>query len=36
MASNITTTNLDENFPVAGRDNDSQGFRDNFSISNKT
>jgi len=30
MASNITTTNLDENFPVAGRDNDSQGFRDNF------
>ena len=30
MASSITTTNIDENFPVAGRDNDSQGFRDNF------
>jgi hypothetical protein len=30
MASSITTTTLDENFPVAGRDNDSQGFRDNF------
>ena len=30
MASNISTTNIDETFPVAGRDNDSQGFRDNF------
>jgi hypothetical protein len=30
MASNISTTGLDEQFPVAGRDNDSQGFRDNF------
>jgi len=30
MASNISTTNIDENFPVAGQDNDSQGFRDNF------
>jgi len=30
MASQITTTNIDENFPVAGQDNDSQGFRDNF------
>lgn len=30
MASSINTTTLDENFPVAGRDNDSQGFRDNF------
>lgn len=30
MASNISTTGLDEDFPVAGRDNDSQGFRDNF------
>lgn len=30
MASSISTTTLDENFPVAGRDNDSQGFRDNF------
>lgn len=32
MASSISTTTLDENFPVAGQDNDSQGFRDNFSI----
>jgi len=31
MASNITTTNISETFPVAGQDNDSQGFRDNFS-----
>lgn len=29
MASNITT-NIDENYPVAGQDNDTQGFRDNF------
>lgn len=29
MASNITTT-VDENYPVAGQDNDTQGFRDNF------
>lgn len=32
MSSNITYTNLDAEFPVAGQDNDSQGFRDNFSI----
>lgn len=32
MASNITYTTIDEEFPVAGQDNDSQGFRDNFSI----
>ena len=31
MASNISTTTIDENYPVAGIDNDSQGFRDNFS-----
>ena len=31
MASSITTTNIDATFPVAGQDNDSQGFRDNFS-----
>lgn len=31
MASNINFTDIDENFPVAGQDNDSQGFRDNFS-----
>lgn len=30
MASNINYANIDENFPVAGQDNDSQGFRDNF------
>lgn len=30
MASNINTTNIDTAFPVAGQDNDSQGFRDNF------
>lgn len=31
MPSNINTTNLDETYPVAGQDNNSQGFRDNFS-----
>ena len=31
MASNINYVNVDETFPVAGQDNDSQGFRDNFS-----
>ena len=31
MASNISTKNIDETYPVAGQDNDSQGFRDNFS-----
>tara|TARA_B110000503_G_C7166673_1_gene422211 strand:+ start:4719 stop:5282 length:564 start_codon:yes stop_codon:yes gene_type:complete len=30
MTSAISTTGLDTDFPVAGRDNDSQGFRDNF------
>ena len=30
MASNIDTVGLDENYPIAGVDNDSQGFRDNF------
>lgn len=32
MTSTIISTTIDENFPVAGRDNDSQGFRDNFNI----
>jgi hypothetical protein len=32
MASNINFIGIDETFPVAGRDNDSQGFRDNYSI----
>ena len=31
MASAISTTSIDATFPVAGQDNDSQGFRDNFS-----
>ena len=30
MASNINTSNIDTAYPVAGQDNDSQGFRDNF------
>jgi len=30
MASNINPTNIDGAFPVAGQDNNSQGFRDNF------
>jgi len=35
MASNINPTNIDGSFPVAGQDNDSQGFRNNFTnISN--
>jgi hypothetical protein len=32
MASNISYTSIDETYPIAGRDNDSQGFRDNFSV----
>jgi hypothetical protein len=32
MASNINDTNINEQYPVAGRDNDSQGFRDNFNV----
>ena len=30
MASNINYLNINENFPVAGQDNDTQVFRDNF------
>ena len=30
MASSINTSNIDGSFPVAGQDNSSQGFRDNF------
>jgi len=30
MASNINFSSIDETFPIAGKDNDSQGFRDNF------
>jgi hypothetical protein len=32
MASNIVTNTIDETFPIAGRDNSTQGFRDNFGI----
>ena len=31
MASNIVADTIDDTYPVAGQDNDSQGFRDNFS-----
>lgn len=30
MASSINPYNINGNFPIAGQDNDSQGFRDNF------
>ncbi len=30
MSSQIDTTSIDSAYPVAGKDNDSQGFRDNF------
>ncbi len=30
MTSAITTASIDESYPVAGQDNNSQGFRDNF------
>jgi hypothetical protein len=30
MASNINPTNIDITYPIAGQDNDTQGFRDNF------
>jgi len=32
MASNIKYTTINENFPLAGQDNDTQEFRDNFNI----
>jgi len=32
MTSNIVYTSIDEEYPVAGQDNDTQGFRDNFNI----
>jgi hypothetical protein len=31
MVSEITVDSIDDTFPIAGKDNDSQGFRDNFS-----
>jgi hypothetical protein len=30
MASNINTVGINTSYPVAGQDNDTQGFRDNF------
>lgn len=30
MPSNINPLNINGNYPIAGQDNDSQGFRDNF------
>ena len=30
MSSNINPNNIDTDYPIAGHDNDSQGFRDNF------
>ncbi len=32
MASNINPMNINGSYPIAGQDNDSQGFRDNFSV----
>ena len=32
MASNIVPDTIDDTYPVAGQDNNSQGFRDNFNI----
>ena len=32
MASNIISSTIDGAYPVAGQDNDSQGFRDNFTV----
>ena len=31
MASNINPTTINITYPIAGQDNDTQGFRDNFS-----
>ena len=30
MSSNINPNDIDATYPIAGQDNDSQGFRDNF------
>jgi hypothetical protein len=32
MTSAINPTNIDIKYPIAGQDNDTQGFRDNFTI----
>ena len=36
MASNINSTGVDATFPIAGQDNDSQGFRNNLTQSRTT
>jgi hypothetical protein len=35
MASNINILTIDSNFPIPGQDNDTQGFRDNFTAITK-
>ena len=30
MTSQVNPSNINGNYPIAGQDNDSQGFRDNF------
>ena len=32
MTTNINPANIDSNYPIAGQDNDSQGFRTNFTV----
>jgi hypothetical protein len=32
MASNINATDIDITYPIAGQDNDTQGFRTNFTV----
>ena len=32
MTSNINPTNIDSDYPIAGQDNDSQGFRDHLAV----
>ena len=34
--SNIDSTSIDATYPVAGQDNNSQGFRDNFNTITST
>jgi hypothetical protein len=33
--SSINFESIDQNYPVAGQDNNSQGFRDNLPLSNQ-
>jgi hypothetical protein len=32
MTSSINPTNIDITYPIAGQDNDTKGFRDNFTV----